>query len=344
MKTIKNIHIRTHTKRILSKNLFSLFALLLMTSILATSCDPTDDSDSGSQNEEPPTAQEFKNIRDIALNNHTQLFNFNTEDVYISLISENGVQINLNANCLTDNGNPVSGDITLEYIEIFEKGSMLTTNKPTMGKLPNGDKALIITGGEFFIEVTQNGTILDTNCGLQLVIPTSLTGGSDPDMSLWTGEMDADGNLAWDEVEDNTNGDGGLFLEGENYYGILEGFGWTNVDKFYNDPRPKTTLQVQPPAGYNNQNSAIYLSYDGELPALAQLDTYDETLNLFSEHYGQIPIGLECHVIFVSESDGEWRYSIKPVTIVANEIITFYLGETTVRTEASLTALINDLP
>ncbi|SDG62014.1 hypothetical protein [Winogradskyella thalassocola] len=344
MKTSKNIYIRTSTKRILTKNLFSLFALLLTTSLLTTSCNPTDDANDGLQNEEPPTAQEFKNNRDIALNNHTQLFNFNTGDGYISLTSENGVQINLNANCLTDNGNPVSGDITLEYVEIFEKGSMLTTNKPTMGKLPNGDKALIITGGEFFIEATQNGTILDTNCGLQLMIPTSLTGGADPDMSLWTGEIDADGNLVWDEIEDNTNGDGGLFLEGENYYGILDGFGWTNVDKFYNDPRPKTTLQVEAPGGYDNQNSAIYLSYDGELPALAQLDTYDDTLNIFSEHYGQIPIGLDCHVIFISEADGEWRYAIKPVTIVANEIITFYLGETTVGTEASLTALINDLP
>ena len=81
MKTIKNIHIRTSTKRILSKNLFSLFALILITSILATSCNPKDDADDSILDEEPPTAQEFKNIRDIALDNHTQLFNFNTDDV-----------------------------------------------------------------------------------------------------------------------------------------------------------------------------------------------------------------------------------------------------------------------
>ncbi|MBF8149877.1 hypothetical protein ITJ86_08195 [Winogradskyella sp. F6397] len=343
MKTSKTIYIKTSTKRILSKNVFSLFALLLMTSILTTSCNP-DDADDGFQNDVPPTAQEFADIRDIAMDNHTQMFNFDADDGYISLTSENGVEISINTNCLTDNGNPVTGDVTLEYVEIFEKGSMLTTNKPTMGKLPNGDKTLIITGGEFFVEATQNGTILDTNCGFQLMIPTDLTGGPDPDMTLWTGEIDADGNLAWDENEENANGDGGLFLEGENYYGIIDGFGWTNVDKFYNDPRPKTTIQVQPPAGYDNQNSAIYLSYDGELPALAQLDTYDATLNIFSEHYGQIPIGLECHVIFVSESEGEWVYAIKPVTIEENAIITFYLGETTVGSEASLTALMNGLP
>ncbi|WP_458627882.1 hypothetical protein [Winogradskyella sp. PC D3.3] len=343
MKTIKNINIRTSTKRILTKKLFSLFALFLSTSMLITSCNPNDDSDDASQNLETPTAQDFSDIRTLALDNHTQIFNFNADDGYISLTSENGVQININANCLTDNGNPVSGNVTLEFVEIFDKGSMLTTNKPTMGTLPNGDKALIITGGEFFVEATQNGNILDTNCGFQLIIPTSLTGGADSDMTLWTGAIDADGNLVWDEVND-PDGNGGLFLEGDNYYGIIDGFGWTNVDKFHNDPRPKTTIQVQPPAGFNYQNSAVYLSYDGELPALAQLDTYNDALNIFSEHYGQIPIGLECHVIFVTESDGIWRYAIKPVTIVANDIITFYLGETTVGTEASLTALINDLP
>lgn len=74
------------------------------------------------------------------------------------------------------------------------------------------------------------------------------------------------------------------------------------------------------------------------------MDTFDDTLQLFSEHYGQIPIGLECHVIFVTEDNGVWRYAIKPVTIVDNGTIVFTLSETTTGTEAALTALINGLP
>ena len=212
-----------------------------------------------------------------------------------------------------------------------------------MGTLPNGDKTLLISGGEFFIEASQNGSALDTTCGLQLIIPASLTGGADPLMSLWEGEIDAEDNLTWDEVEDAT-GQGGVFVEGSEYYGLLQGFGWSNVDRFYSDPRPKTLIQVQAPIGYNFTNSAVYLSYDGEDSGLAALDTYDGTLNLFSEHYGQIPIGLECHVIFVTEDNGVWRYAIKPVTIVANDIITFTMDDTTTGTEATLTALINGLP
>lgn len=326
------------------KNLKTIFGTLLMTLTLLTSCETKDDGDNDFNNAvDIATAQEFKNIKDIALDNLTQNFSFNADDGNITLTSANGVQININGNCLTLNGNPVTGQVQLEYVELFEKGNMLTTNKPTMGTLPNGDKTLLISGGEFFIEATQNGSALDTTCGLQLIIPASLTGGADPLMSLWEGEIDAEDNLTWDEVEDAT-GQGGVFVEGSEYYGLLQGFGWSNVDRFYSDPRPKTLIQVQAPIGYNFTNSAVYLSYDGEDSGLAALDTYDGTLNLFSEHYGQIPIGLECHVIFVTEDNGIWRYAIKPVTIVANDIITFTMDDTTTGTEATLTTLINGLP
>ncbi|WP_292943561.1 hypothetical protein [Olleya sp. UBA1516] len=326
------------------KNLKTIFGTVLMTLTLLTSCETKDDGDNDFDNAiDIATAQEFKNIKDIALANLTQNFTFNADDGNITLTSANGVQININGNCLTLNGNPVTGQVQLEYVELFEKGNMLTTNKPTMGTLPNSDKTLLISGGEFFIEATQNGSALDTTCGLQLIIPASLTGGADPLMSLWEGEIDAEDNLTWDEVEDAT-GQGGVFVEGSEYYGLLQGFGWSNVDRFYSDPRPKTLIQVQAPIGYNFTNSAVYLSYDGEDSGLAALDTYDGTLNLFSEHYGQIPIGLECHVIFVTEDNGVWRYAIKPVTIVANDIITFTMDDTTTGTEATLTALINGLP
>ncbi|MEL0643785.1 hypothetical protein V6251_05285 [Olleya sp. Ti.3.14] len=326
------------------KNLKTIFGTVLMTLTLLTSCETKDDGDNDFDNAiDIATAQEFKNIKDTALANLTQNFTFNADDGNITLTSANGVQININGNCLTLSGNPVTGQVQLEYVELFEKGNMLTTNKPTMGTLPNGDKTLLISGGEFFIEATQNGSALDTTCGLQLIIPASLTGGADPLMSLWEGEIDAEDNLTWDEV-DNATGQGGVFVEGSEYYGLLQGFGWSNVDRFYSDPRPKTLIQVQAPIGYNFTNSAVYLSYDGEDSGLAALDTYDGTLNLFSEHYGQIPIGLECHVIFVTEDNGVWRYAIKPVTIVANDIITFTMDDTTTGTEATLTALINGLP
>lgn len=324
------------------KTLKTIFGTLVLSLALFTSCETNDDVDIITSNP-LPSAQDFTNIKQQALENQTQNFQFDGNDGNITLTSTKGVQININTNCLTLNGSPVTGTIDLEYVELFEKGTMLSTNKPTMGTLPNGDKAMLLSGGEFFLEATQNGATIDVNCSMQLTVPNSLTGGPDPAMTLWNGTIDAEDNLTWDEVEDAT-GQGGVFVEGGEYYAFIGEFGWTNIDRFYNDPRPKTLIQAQAPIGYNFTNSAMYLSYDGEDTGLAALDTYDGTLNLFSEHYGQIPIGLECHVIFATEDNGIWRYAIKAVTIAANDIITFSLGETALATEAEFIDIINALP
>lgn len=324
------------------KNFNKVFAIALMSILSFTSCETNDDLDIQTE-KQVATPQGFSAIKEQALENHIQTFQFDGNDGNITLTSNQGVLININTNCLTLNGNPVTGTINLEYVELFEKGSMLTTNKPTMGEMPNGDKAMLLSGGEFLLEATQNGVVLETNCNIQLTVPNDLTGGADPAMTLWEGNIDAEDNLAWDEVEDAT-GQGGVFVEGGEYYAFLGQFGWSNIDRFYNDPRPKTMIQAQAPIGYNFTNSAMYISYDGEDTGLASLDTYDGTLNLFSEHYGQIPIGLECHIIFATEDNGVWRYAVKAVTIVADDIITFDFSETALATEAEFVSIINALP
>lgn len=64
----------------------------------------------------------------------------------------------------------------------------------------------------------------------------------------------------------------------------------------------------------------------------------------FSEHYGQIPVGLNCHIIFATEDNGQWRYAIKAVTIAENAVYNFTLAETTLASEAQVIAAINALP
>ncbi|GAB1855350.1 hypothetical protein MHTCC0001_01830 [Flavobacteriaceae bacterium MHTCC 0001] len=320
-----------------------ILGTVLMATLLFTSCESNDDSDNDIVIR--PNATDFNELRDDALENLTQHFTFNADDGSINLTSEKGVAIYINASCLTLNGNAVTGEVNLEFVELFDKGNMLTTNKPTMGTLPNGDKALLISGGEFFVNATQDGEVLETTCGFQMTIPTDLTGGPDNDMTLWEGRIDENGNLAWDEQrEDTAGGQGGVFAEGNQYYGFFNSFGWSNVDRFYNDPRPKTTILVAVPDGYDNTNSAVYISYDGEDTGLANLDTYDAGTGLFSEHYGQIPIGLECHIIFATEDGNNWKYAIKSATIAENDVITFIEDETAIATEAELTTIINNLP
>ena len=319
---------------------FKKIGLLFLAIATFVSCDDSD----GDNTVTPPSATEFAALRDGALTGKTQHFTATAGAGAITLTSAKGVKININGNCLTKAGNAVTGAIDIEYVELFDKGDMLVTNKPTMGLMPDGNKNLLISGGEFFIKATQGGQALVTTCSINLLVPTNLTGGLDNAMTLWFGNTEDADDLVWREAKDGadgTGGKGGVQGEGNNYYVTFGNFGWTNVDKFYSDPRPKTTILVDAPEGYDNDNCAIYLSYDGEgQNALAKLDTYTPA-GLFSEHYGQIPVGLACHIIFATEDNGQWRYAIKAVTIAAGDIYTFTLAETTVGSEAQLVAAIN---
>ncbi|OXB01451.1 hypothetical protein B0A75_07785 [Flavobacterium oncorhynchi] len=321
---------------------FKKIGLLFLLLISFVSCDTSDGEDQNIIL--PPTAAAFKSISEKGLKKNTQNFTITAGTGVVTLTSAKGVKLTLNGDCLTKNGNPVTGQVDIEYVELFDKGNMLISNKPTMGVMPDGKKNLLISGGEFFIKATQGGVELKTSCYMNLIVPTALTNGLDNAMTLWNGVIDERGELTWEQPKpnaDGTGGKGGVQGEGANYYVTFGKFGWTNVDRFYSDPRPKTTLLVKAPEGYNNENSAVYLSYDGEgTNALAKLDTYTSA-GLFSEHYGQIPIGLKCHVIFATEANGQWRYAIKAVTVAANDVYTFTLAETTVGTEAQLVAAIN---
>ena len=317
---------------------FKTIGLLFLAIITFASCDNSDNNDSNIVI--PPSGAAFKSISEKGVKRNTQNFTLTAGNGVVTLTSAKGVKLYINGDCLTKNGNPVTGQVDIEYIELFDKGNMLVTNKPTMGIMPDGKKNLLISGGEFFIKATQGGVELQTSCYMNMIVPTALTNGYDNLMTLWTGVIDEDGELAWKDAR-GADGKGGVQGEGNNYYVTFGNFGWTNVDRFYSDPRPKTTILVDVPEGYDNTNSAVYLSYDGEgTNALAKLDTYTPA-GLFSEHYGQIPVGLACHIIFATEDGGNWRYAIKGVTTTANAVYTFTLAETTVGTEAQLVAAIN---
>ncbi|WP_347373505.1 hypothetical protein [Aequorivita sp. Q41] len=288
----------------------------------------------------PPTAAEYNSLKNDALAVHTEKVTFNAEDG-IFFTSNDGATLDISPNCLLKNGAPATGEVELTFIDLYDKKDMLATNKPTMGLKPDGKKAALVSGGEFFIEVRQDGDLLQMGCNYQLIVPGDNTGGADPEMSLWKGIIDANGDLTWDEMEEQ---DQEIFVEGVDYYIFGNEIGWTNVDRFYNDPREKTTIKVKAPTGFNSENSAVYLSYDGEPNTLAQLDTYDAATGTFSEHYGQIPIGLEVHIIFATADGDNWRYAIQGQTISEDEVYTFTLEETQVDTMENLLAVIQALP
>lgn len=305
----------------ISKNI-----LLLFCAIILVSCNQ-DEFEIIDGTENVPTAAVLKNLFKTELDRKTTIvpYNVSSDLTYTSL---NGVQLSITSSCLRKNGNPVTGLVQLHYVEIFDKGNMLVTNKPTLGKI-GSDLELIETGGEFYIQVKQDGVNLTLTCPYVLDIPTSLTGGTKPGMRPFKGTITTDEELEWNEqltsFEIITNSHASTPI----YQAIVPEMGWFNCDRYNAFTGPKTDITVNVPAGYGS-SSAVFLS----------VKTFP---NMLGNTYGKFPVGLDCFVIFVTEQDGKFRYAIKPQVLTANQQITFSLSETTTVTSSELTAVINAL-
>lgn len=258
----------------------------------------------------------------------------------INIEGNYGTQLSLGPNQLSDNnGTVISGNVDIELIEIFSKSGMVLLDKPTMALLPNGDHATLVSDGEFYLNITQNGNEVTLLSPLNVKVPTGSI--YDTDMKKFINVSPDD--LLWEEAvdtlvieEDSANG--GIY-----YYGLdlLPGeWGWTNIDRFYNDPRPKTTIFAELPEGFDNTNTQVYISYDGESNALASFDTWVD--GRFTEHYGLIPIGLEVHFVAVAIVNDELNYVIEDVTITENHVQ--QISNFSPISDANLITLIDALP
>lgn len=293
----------------------------------------------------PPTAAQFASVRETAMQSLTQNFTITAGAGEVVFTSIKGVKIKINGSNLTKNGNPVTGQIDIKYIEIFDKGHMLSTNKSTMGKMPDGNQSIMKSGGEFYLNATQGGVQLATDGvigTLKLEVPATLTGTVDPLMTFWTGVTADPENIVWDRKDGGAVGFNQVPTGGANGYNVNFGnFGWSNIDRLYNLPGVKTQILATVPAGFNETNCAIYFSLDGEgTNQLAKFDVYNPTTMQFSEHYGQVPIGQACHLIFASAEGSQWRYAVKGIS-VSTTPTNFTLAETIVGSEAQMVAAIN---
>lgn len=310
-----------------TKNYLKAITLLLLVSATLLSCNKDEYTVIG---DGLPSDQALNNLYDGKLASLTTVQTFDASGT-LNYTSPKGVKLTISGSCLRKNGNPVTGEVKVKYIEIFDKGTMLTSNKATMGTNAS-EKNLLVSGGEFYIEAFQEEVKLTLSCPITLQIPTSLTGGTDTAMQPFKGTINAEGELVWDlapTVE--------LFIapvQGTpnfNYNVILDGFGWFNCDRFYNNVGPKTSITTFVPSGYGNGNSDIFLVVK-TIP------------NSLGKTFGQFPVGLDCYLVFVTEQSGKFRYAIKPQVLTANHQATFNLSETTLGTKEELTTAINALP
>ena len=331
----------------------STFALLAFTLTATSACQDTSRrSDSGSDLQ-PPSADAFASLALDAREDLLQSFTIDA-DTLETVVGEQGTTISFswNAGLTYPDGSPVTGDVNLELIEIFDRGSMLVTGMPTNGRLPSGEPGQLISGGEHYVNATQNGEDLELVGSFFLEAPSDNTGGFDNNMDVFRAET-ADGDAAG--LEDNSvwvegSGNGSWCCNTEGGEGALYGltsdqFGWSNIDRWYGDPRPKTFFSVEVPQGWDSTNSEVYVTDDDQDNILTTLGGGGEGSPLFGFTGDVVPVGLNVHVIFVTENEGQWSYVIQSHTVVHEDALDFTSTDDFIHTDQEgIIDAINNLP
>jgi hypothetical protein len=298
---------------------------------------------------------EIDGLQQEAVKSLTQHYRLVPEKGITSVTTESGVVISINPSTFTVNGKDISGAIIVEFVEIYKRSQMATANKTTQGvadpenqtdETEGVDLWPLLSGGEFYINMTtEDGAQIDAGAEYTLTVPSGPTGGTDPDMLAWNGIENADGDVTWEKRTD-ANGDAIPVTNGEQggYQLNLNNFGWSNCDRFASYPDPKTTILVDVPAGYDDTNCVVYLATEGQQNLLATLDHYDAGTELFSEHYGQVPVGLNGYIIFVAGTTAGWNYEIIPVNFTPGLIVSVDPGQIQTGSQTDVENAIDALP
>ncbi len=330
----------------------STFALLAFT-LSATSACQTSPNDRGGPDLQPPSADAFASLTLDAREDLLQSFTMDADNLQ-TIVGEQGTTISFswNAELTHADGSPVTGDVNLELIELFDRGSMLVTGMPTNGRLPSGEPGQLISGGEHYVNATQNGESLVLDGRFFLEAPTDNTGGFDPEMNVFRAETEdglaagLEDNSVW--VEGSGNGSSCCSTEGGQgaLYGVTsDQFGWSNIDRWSSDPRPKTFFSVEVPQGWDATNSSVFVTDDDEENILTSLGGNGEGSPLFGFSGDVVPVGLNVQVIFVTENDGQLAYAIQSHTVVHEDALDFTSTDDLIYTDQEgVIDAINDLP
>lgn len=285
------------------------------------------------------TAKDFT----AKLGSQKETFKLNTSDLPKTLNLKNGTKITIQPNSFTVNGEPATGDVTIETYEMLTRSAIILsgTNTNHISGSP------LISQGFIYVGAKINGQEVDKY--LQKPMSIKMPAQGQPYTQIWEGvEQVGEANqMAWQAPKDAA-GQGLREVKaiGDEFafdFGML---GWVNCDIFYNSGAPKTTVRV---TVLNNPGEmATFRGFTGETfvffcadgdNVVAQLYTEDGP-NQVKSYDNSMPIGSQGKLISFSIKDGKYYFAKKDVTITADMNESLTLVETT---EATIQAEISAL-
>ncbi|MBK6836760.1 MAG: hypothetical protein IPG89_21875 [Bacteroidetes bacterium] len=123
----------------------------------------------------------------------SQFYSISTDSI-IRVIGEKGTVININpSDLITENGKQISDSIEVELKELTDQNEMFRTNTQTVS---NGK--LLVSGGAYFINIKSKGQKVKLKPERKLKVEFPKV--DENEMTLFYGQRDSLGQLAWDSV------------------------------------------------------------------------------------------------------------------------------------------------
>jgi hypothetical protein len=320
-----------------------LLATLAIAAILFTGC-----KNKKSEVPSPVTNNSSSTATEFFANNGAkkQAFTVNVDNSTAVITGSEGSTITIPKDAfMTASGQPVTGSITIELVEILDQVGMVLSDRPTVS---NGQ--LLVSGGEIYIGATADGQQLELNDSTSILI-TLPADSIQPGMTLFTGAVDSS-QFNWTVVPGVVNTQqnpadsiGGpnvwstdtipyFYYNPSNYIFSISNLGWINCDRFYNAPSTTTiNISCNGVTITDNTNIKVYTIFKS-INSVMQA-WCSNTLGEYT--VSNLPVGEPVSIVAFYLKDGKEYVGITNVTISANLSTTLQLTEAS---EAEIVALI----
>ena len=244
--------------------------------------------------------------------------------------SPQGTFVSIPSNTFVDdNYNLISGNVTIEFKDLYKKSDMLFANMP-----PTTNTGILKSAGEFYIKATYNNSNVWIS-SIKKITVTQPSFNQPIDTSMRPFRFGQDnvnnfvgGNQTWFYNPYDT-----LLTSTSNYIFSLYQFNnlsaltgtWCNSDDpTYFSAFPQTILTLHPKDSLKDFSVDVFLVFTG-VNAMVHLspDGID-----FSYQYA--PIGLSCTAVALGVKDGHFYASFTPFTVGANQTVNFSLQQMSV--------------
>jgi hypothetical protein len=282
------------------------------------------------------TAQDYLDAKNVPLQTFT--INSTTGGTFTGA---KGTQVTIAPGTFVNyDGSPVTGNVQMKLKEVFSARDMIFS-----GVFPVSYGSILKSGGEFYLQASQNGIPVDVMFGemVEVNLPAQDV---DPGMLLFFGAGDADpDSLNWDPIENNQQdslwNNGFTFNVADGAYELtLDSLGWANIDAFNWSityfPLEFTLTGVD---GLDNSNTsawAIFEDFNGVWPTGVPNWGSIENNVIYETHLGAVPFTL----VVVSVVDNQLYYGYLNLTPVDGTNYTINLEVTT---EEALDAFLGGL-